>query len=354
MIDLWQFHRLAAEAYGRNESLENASDQLAKARQLLQSLPEDQRSLASADLEILDADIRLKLTAPSADKLREEAYEAIAGPLRRALQTLAEGASNDPLAALPQRWRWLNASNLMARLDRLNKNFKDSRSRYQDNLDRCQAPFADNLNIRRMKAEALNGLANLDLYQLDSKTAQDRTDAIAKAISEYRDALELREAVLAADPDQVWQKHEVGITSENLAGAIMLRIAADPKLTAEQKSALTADALKLRQQRLEIHAALSDGDPGNRLFEIAYAHAIANLVRQEALYTTGSRPPAPATLADWFERLGDAVRRAPREPGILEAQLELLHRYRGDAGEIERVTQQIQRLRKAQGGTAKD
>lgn len=340
---LFDLHRLAAEAYGRNEILAPAVEQTAKARALLENLPENERLLSTADIEILEAEIRLGLIIIENGTLTESTYSAIADPLHRALGSLENLDESHP-DALARRWRWLKASNLLARLDRHQKKLDASRERYTRNLALCGQPFAGNVMIRRMKAEALNGIANLKVYRIDHFTVDPtkRSD-IEAAIRDYRLSRELRQSVLTEFPDDVWVRHELALTLENLASALMIIVAIDTKENRPSDPSLTGEAIDLRKERLAIHHELHEIDPGNRLFAVSYAYAIANLVRQEAIAPV--RPGAPPDPARWFDELAKASIIAPNELKIAETRLEVLVRYKGSDEERKRVRSEVQRLR---------
>lgn len=341
-LDLFNLHRLAAEAYGRNESLEPAMAQIEKARALVGSIPDGKLPFATPDLDILESEIRLGVIVIENGTLNEATYQDIANPLRRALAALDGREDTDPLA-LSSRWRWLKASNLLARLDRHQKNIDASRARYEANLAKCGDPFAKNINIRRMKSEALNGLANLKVYRIDHRTADPGlASRVGEAVEEYRQARTLREAVLAESPTDAWIKHELAQTLENLASADMILASIQQRQTGTADPALVREAIELRKQRLSIHKALHEADPGNRLFAIAHAYGIANLVRQEAL--AFDTPPDNPDPQRWFAELSTASVMAPDELKIAETRLEVLIRYHGSAAETNSVREDIRRL----------
>lgn len=344
MSDAFRFHFEAAQAYGRNSNSKDALIQIDKAEKYLPLIPDEKlRFRSEIDLKILEAEVQYD-TKLMVDGLFPEAlYDNIAKPLESAMSILDHSAESESLS---NRWRWLKASNLRARLDRHQDLPKESKARYHDNISLCEEMNSNDIRILRMHAEAINGLANVRVFRLWKSIASKKLPEITQAVSEYERAVAIRRECHERRQTDPWLKHELAISLENLASAKMLFVAGESGLSEGEKNELVDRATSLRRQRLEIHRELYEGDRGNSLFASSYAYALSNLAMQEGMLSLEDRKATPDEIASWSEMLNKACVIAPDDLKIIESRVAVLSKYLGETADMQRYRREVTELKK--------
>ncbi|MGJ8644724.1 MAG: nSTAND1 domain-containing NTPase [Luteolibacter sp.] len=344
MPDAFRFHFEAAQAYGRNSNTKEALSHIVKAQKYLALIPDEkQRFRAGIDLKILEAEVQYDTKYMVDGIFPLPLYERIAEPLESAMNILDHSEESESASS---RWRWLKASNLRARLDR-HQNFpKESKARYIKNISQCEEMGSDDVRILRMHAEAINGLANVRVFRLWKEIAAENFPEIILAVSEYEKAVALRRECFERRQTDLWLKHELAISLENLASAQMLFVAGNSGLSKEEKGDLVGRATVLRRQRLEIHQEVYEGDRGNSLFATSYAYALSNLAIQEGLLSLDDQMVTPDEIAKWSEMLNKACVIAPDDLKIVESRVAVLSPHLGETADIQRYRAEAAELKK--------
>ncbi len=339
----YNFHSFryhASEAYARIGKDDDALKQIAEARKLLLNLAPEKRDIAEADLLVREGEIISGIIRSSNIRNLEgkiETVQSLSKPFLEAIEIL-KNEPEQPALAAEYRWRRLRASNLLARIMQAANLLDDSITLYRENAALCETDFADDFEILRARAEAYDGISNIQRVGINEQNAEEHEPKIREAIESQEIALAIRESLWNGN-NQPWITFDLCTSLANIGECLRLLAAA----TKEEEHYMNAtEAMK---KRLQLQKDLHEKDRGSILFTISYALAIKDVVIQEALPPHRSVQGDENDVKRWLDQLNQAVKLAPDNIYILKAHYEVMEKHTPGHPELPAAKSAYQHLR---------